>query len=324
MPVTTHIEDFLPGDRLCMMARVMYRLVFQGRLAGREPRLVREPVLWIGRDEACPLRLTEDGVSARHAAIERREDGYYLRDLDSANGVRVNHQLIMQQRLRSGDELEIGAASLRFEILHGAGAAHRTVDAVQLTAATLVALVIAGQLGLLAWIFSQPHPVLQSSPRRRRAPVVALLNNQPVPPAPVTPVAPPPPGPAPALPRPLVLTRMIRIMQIQESRQNNQLLLTLQLNAQVGERTLDSRAVGVCVQFYIRNPDGTLTLWRYPFWLKIPDWENFSVKVFNVPFPGEPNEYGGYIVRTYYRGQIQDATAKPISLLAQTPDPVVR
>jgi hypothetical protein len=264
------------------------------------------------------------GVSDRHAAIERREDGYYLCDLDSANGVRVNQQLVKQQRLNSGDELDIGAARLRFEILHGVSTARRTADPLQLTALAIVALLIIGQIGGLVWIFAQPHPAIESRARTRPGPGMVPTMEPPAAPVPATPALQlPPPAPAPT-PRPLVLTRMIRIDQVKESLENQRLWLTLSLKAQVGERTLDPRAAGLCVQFYIRNANDTLALWRNPFWLKIPDWENFSTKSFTVLFPGAPNEYGGYVVRSYYRGQLQDAAAKPNSLLAQTPDPMVR
>ncbi len=279
-------------------------------------------MLWIGRDADCHVRLTEDGVSDRHAAIERREDGYYLCDLDSATGVRVGEQRVKQHRLASGDDVEVGAAKFRFEILHGVGTPRRTVDALQLAALTIVGALILGQLGLFAWIFTQPHPAGElTRPERAALPTVV---------APDSPVVPPAPRPAPPVapvlpaPRPVVLTRMIRIDRVNESLDDGRLLLTVQAKAQVGERVLDPRAVGLCVQFYFRNPDDSVTLWRHPLWLKIPDWDNFTSKAFTALFPGGPDEYGGYVVRSYYRDQLQDAVAKPISLLAQTPEPMVK
>ncbi len=83
--------------------------------------------MWI-----ATYRLAEPGVRAHHATIERRLDGYYLRGLDSPNGVYVNGQAITEQRLSSGDELEIGPVHLRFEFMHDGGGqaatpSHRSV-----------------------------------------------------------------------------------------------------------------------------------------------------------------------------------------------------
>ncbi len=99
----------------------MYRLVFQNPAAPREPVVVELPSLVIGRDAGCNIQLAELGVGARHAAIERQTGGYYLHDLDSVGGVCVNGKPVRESRLASGDELEIGGARLRFEIVHGTG-----------------------------------------------------------------------------------------------------------------------------------------------------------------------------------------------------------
>ena len=110
----------------------MYRLLFQDRFASREPLAIDRPSVIIGRQVDCHVQLAEPGVRDHHATIERRPDGYYLRGLDSPNGVYVNGQAITEQRLASGDELEIGPVHLRFEIVHGAGgqaatSSHRSV-----------------------------------------------------------------------------------------------------------------------------------------------------------------------------------------------------
>ena len=42
----------------------------------------------------------------------------------------------------------------------------------------------------------------------------------------------------------------------------------------------EPRAGGWCVQFKSRNPDDTLTLWGYPLWVKITEWENFTTRSF--------------------------------------------
>jgi diguanylate cyclase (GGDEF)-like protein len=68
----------------------------------------------IGRDTSCDLQLNDDSVSRSHAAIERREPGYYLTDLDSTNGVYVNDRAIDQCELRAGDRLRFGNHIFKF------------------------------------------------------------------------------------------------------------------------------------------------------------------------------------------------------------------
>jgi hypothetical protein len=56
----------------------------------------------------------DDAVSRRHAEITRREDGYYLRDLDSTNGTELNGSRIapgVPVKLGNGDVIQLGEAA---------------------------------------------------------------------------------------------------------------------------------------------------------------------------------------------------------------------
>jgi sigma-54 dependent transcriptional regulator, acetoin dehydrogenase operon transcriptional activator AcoR len=66
--------------------------------------------LEIGRDEACPIRLSGNDVSRRHAALCRSgpERGLSIRDLGSRNGVRVNGRAVSSAPLVAGDVLRLG------------------------------------------------------------------------------------------------------------------------------------------------------------------------------------------------------------------------
>jgi len=136
----------------------MYRLLFLREAADRTALATQSPLIFIGRAPSCHLRLLDSGVSDRHAAIERRDDGYYLCDLGASNGVRVNHERVHHHRLSTGDELEIGAVRLMFEIMHPPLARHRRVDLLWVVAVAVVAALVAGHVALLAWIFSTPRP----------------------------------------------------------------------------------------------------------------------------------------------------------------------
>ncbi|CAI7975418.1 FHA domain-containing protein [Frankia sp. Hr75.2] len=70
----------------------------------------------LGRDHGNDLAFPGDGtVSGRHAEIERRAEGWLIRDLDPARGVRVNRRTISApQLLVSGDSIRVGRARLTF------------------------------------------------------------------------------------------------------------------------------------------------------------------------------------------------------------------
>jgi ABC-type multidrug transport system ATPase subunit len=54
-------------------------------------------------------------VSARHAVLERTDDGDYLSDAQSVHGTYVNGKPIIRTKLVSGDRLQIGPFLLRYE-----------------------------------------------------------------------------------------------------------------------------------------------------------------------------------------------------------------
>jgi hypothetical protein len=303
-------------------ARIMYRMLFEGRVQPREPFVSREPLVLIGRDPSCQLRLVEDGVSDRHAAIERREDGYYIRDLDRANGVRVNGQPVKQQRLASGDELELGSLRLKFEIVHEPPRQRPPFDALQWVAGAVVAAILAGQIWLFAWILSQPHPKRPRGGHRRATATLSAVTETPDVSQPAGTVPPTQAAPSAAPAVPTVLDRMIRILRIERSDGPDGVTLTIQARAQVGDRVLDNSATAICVQFFGLDNAGQAVPLREPVWLSIPPWENFATRTFVAKFSGPPQQLAGFVARTYYRGKPQDVAGSPASLLAHAPDPM--
>ncbi|MCB9763642.1 MAG: GGDEF domain-containing protein [Alphaproteobacteria bacterium] len=74
--------------------------------------------LVIGREETCGLVLTDASVSRNHAAVTCDEQGEVtVQDLGSTNGTAVNGRPVSRALLRPGDHLEIGAVSLRLDLL---------------------------------------------------------------------------------------------------------------------------------------------------------------------------------------------------------------
>jgi signal transduction histidine kinase len=70
--------------------------------------------LTMGRGEECDLRIEGPGVSRLHCRIGRDSGGYYLEDLGSTNGTRVNKALVECVTLDDGDLIAIGDTLLRF------------------------------------------------------------------------------------------------------------------------------------------------------------------------------------------------------------------
>jgi Protein of unknown function (DUF3662)/FHA domain len=79
----------------------------QFRLAG--------PWMTLGRRSSNDIPLPDLKVSRRHLRFELSGGAWYLTDLDSTNGTRINGQDVTgRNRLRSGDIIEVGLQRLRF------------------------------------------------------------------------------------------------------------------------------------------------------------------------------------------------------------------
>jgi pSer/pThr/pTyr-binding forkhead associated (FHA) protein len=308
----------------------MYRLLFQNRAASREPVVIDGPSVIIGRRADCHVQLVEPGVRDRHATIERRADGYYLRGLDSTNGVYVNGLAITEQRLASGDDLEIGPVRLRFEVVHGGGTKRRRrpIDLLQVLAAVIVGGVIVAEVVLLGEMFSESRPKRVKldavrSPTSDAAGTAASRSSSP----PVSgfgesPAAGNNAAPAAAIAEPALLNRVIRIAHVDRRDNGDVTSVVIQAKAQAGERELNTSAVAICVQFAITGGAGSSVGWRQPVWLAIPPWENFSTRTFTVRYPGSAHELAGFVVRTYYHRVMQDVAAVPPSLRPLAPVPM--
>jgi predicted component of type VI protein secretion system len=70
--------------------------------------------LVIGRAPNCDCVLPEDCVSRRHAQVWRQGDRWFLRDLGSRNGTRVNGMRVIERvEVRPGDRVCLGGATYR-------------------------------------------------------------------------------------------------------------------------------------------------------------------------------------------------------------------
>ena len=69
----------------------------------------------IGRLPDCAVALSDPQVSRHHAEVRPDHDGYRVVDLGSMNGTLVNGARISEHVLHDGDEIAIGATTIRYE-----------------------------------------------------------------------------------------------------------------------------------------------------------------------------------------------------------------
>jgi len=70
--------------------------------------------LTVGRLSSCDVPLQDSTVSREHAALVRRSDTWWVVDLGSTNGTRVNGVQAAEQPIAIGDRIEFGDAVVEF------------------------------------------------------------------------------------------------------------------------------------------------------------------------------------------------------------------
>lgn len=68
----------------------------------------------LGRDQTNDVCLSDKSVSRHHADVVKVSSKYFLEDLESTNGTRLNGLEIKKHILKDGDEIDIGNYKLRF------------------------------------------------------------------------------------------------------------------------------------------------------------------------------------------------------------------
>ena len=88
-------------------------VVVSGPLQGKI--FVLKGSLTLGRNPDSGIHLDDLQVSRKHAVIEQRPNGTFVRDLGSGNGTYIGDRRVIEYKLSPGDEIRIGAQQLRFE-----------------------------------------------------------------------------------------------------------------------------------------------------------------------------------------------------------------
>ncbi len=89
--------------------------VTQGFYEGLEVPLDRD-LMVIGRGRGADVVIAESTISRAHVAIGYDEEGFFMQDLGSRNGTRVNGQPEPRARLRDGDQLQLGRLQLQLSL----------------------------------------------------------------------------------------------------------------------------------------------------------------------------------------------------------------
>ena len=80
---------------------------------------LKKDVLRIGRDKGNDIIISKETVSSFHATIEYKDGYFYLEDLRSTNGTRLNNDKLRHNepvRLKSGDRIDFSIHEFRFLI----------------------------------------------------------------------------------------------------------------------------------------------------------------------------------------------------------------
>ena len=70
--------------------------------------------LIIGRSNEATLKLMHPSISRKHCVIEKRDNGFFARNISTTNPLYLNDRNISEQRLFSGDQLQMGTFSISF------------------------------------------------------------------------------------------------------------------------------------------------------------------------------------------------------------------
>ena len=91
-------------------------LVVHGPNRGTRYELQANEEVIVGRSAGCQIRLDDNEVSRRHVRLQYNGKEFVAKDLNSANGTRLNGRFIATERLAHGDSLRIGTSLLSFQL----------------------------------------------------------------------------------------------------------------------------------------------------------------------------------------------------------------
>src|ERR1039457_6275875 len=73
------------------------------------PPILIDGILSVGRAAGCDIRVRDPYVSSKHCQFEKRPNGFFVRDLGSRNGVKLNGVRVSEGELLPGAEITVGS-----------------------------------------------------------------------------------------------------------------------------------------------------------------------------------------------------------------------
>jgi pSer/pThr/pTyr-binding forkhead associated (FHA) protein len=112
MPVAVPAEDTRP-----VLATL--EILNEGPTKGTRVSL-RTALVHVGRGAHNDVKLSDESVSETHAKLQRREDGWYLVDMESTNGSYVGGTRVTgERRIEGSPDLRFGGVKMRFQAAGG-------------------------------------------------------------------------------------------------------------------------------------------------------------------------------------------------------------
>jgi hypothetical protein len=99
------------GVALPPQPRARVRLVQQGT---EQDIVLSQPETILGRDPGNPIVVRDPLASRRHARIVLENGEFWVEDLKSLNGTKINGEVATRHKLATGDQIKIGEAVLTF------------------------------------------------------------------------------------------------------------------------------------------------------------------------------------------------------------------
>ena len=84
-------------------------------VGGGDPIPMLKTTLMVGRRENCDIVLRFSNVSAQHCELSVNDGYWYVRDLNSRNGVKVNSTRVSEKTLMPGDVLSVAKHSYQVQ-----------------------------------------------------------------------------------------------------------------------------------------------------------------------------------------------------------------
>ena len=93
---------------------VLYVQVDEGEMVP-----IRKEVFLIGRGSKCDLVLPHRSVSREHAVITKERGGWFVEDLNSANGTWLDNEQIGKHKISGGDVVQVANHAFTFAFRPG-------------------------------------------------------------------------------------------------------------------------------------------------------------------------------------------------------------